>query len=125
MTRSMVRMVAMGAAVLLLGGMEPPAQAQAGRKTFGGKVLKSHAAAGWFVMKGGASKKYAQVRINFDKKTRWGGVPLKGRSLREGDPVQVIGVPAGDGAFRALTVDLQDPNAQPGGSRTKAGGLGK
>jgi hypothetical protein len=76
-----------------------------------------------FIMNGGASRKYARVRINLDKKTRWAGVPLQGRPLRVGEPVQVTGVPADGGAFRALIVDVQDPNARPGGNARKGSGL--
>ena len=114
--------LALSAACLL--AVLPEAQAQAGKKVFGGKVLESHAPENWFLMKGGASKKYARVRINVDKKTRWSGVPLKGQPLKEGDPVQVTGVPAADGAFRALTVEVLDPKAQPGGNAAKGTGFG-
>jgi hypothetical protein len=66
-------------------------------------------------MIGGASRKYAQVRINHDKKTRWTGMPLAGRALRLGERVQVTALPDG-AAFRASNVLVLDPNAEPGGS---------
>jgi len=106
----------------LLGGAlllsMPSANAEtsaARRMIFGGKVLEVHQSQHWFLMNGGASRKYSRVRIHHDQKTRWTGVPLAGRALRLGEPVQVTVVPAGD-AFRAVNVLVLDPNARPGGS---------
>lgn len=84
-------------------------------KLFGGKVLEVHQDQHWFVMNGGASRKYSRVRINYDAKTKWTGVRLDGRALRLGEPVQVTATPQGD-AFRASVVLVLDPNASPAGS---------
>jgi len=84
-------------------------------KLFGGKVLEVHQKQHWFLMNGGASRKYPRVRILHDSKTKWTGVPLAGRALRLGEPVQVTAIPVGD-AFRAVNVLVLDPNAEPGGS---------
>jgi hypothetical protein len=82
---------------------------------FGGKVLEVHQDQHWFLMNGGASRKYSRVRILHDAKTKWTGVPLAGRALRLGEPVQVTATPAGD-SFHATNVLVLDPNARPGGS---------
>jgi len=93
--------------------------AQPGRRTFGGKVLEVHAPDGWFLMQGGASKKHPRVKILLDKKTAWSGVPLKGKPLQVGQPVQVLAVPVRDETFRALSVEVIDPSAKPGGNNQK------
>lgn len=112
----------LGASAILfaLAGTRSPAQGDSASrpKLFGGKVLEIHADQHWFLMNGGASKKYARVRILHNAKTRWTGVPLAGRTLRLGEPVQVTAVPAGN-AFRALNVLVLDPHAVPGGSPIK------
>jgi hypothetical protein len=87
--------------------------AQGARKTFGGAVLEVHPAQRWFLMTGGASKKYPRVHITYDAKTRWTGVPLRGRALKVGERVQVIATPKGE-VFRAQIVEVQDPNPRPG-----------
>lgn len=87
--------------------------AQSPRKTFGGPVLEVHPEQHWFLMTGGASKKYARVHIVYDAKTRWTGVPLRGRALKVGERVQVIATPQGE-VFRAQIVEVQDPNPRPG-----------
>lgn len=83
-------------------------------KLFGGKVLEVRQDQHWFVMNGGASRKYSRVRINYDAQTKWTGVSLGGRPLRLGEPVQVTATPQGD-AFRASVVLVLDPNATPAG----------
>jgi hypothetical protein len=122
MASSPFRSLATSSAVLLglLGGQLSALGGPAPRpKLFGGKVLEVHPDQHWFLMNGGASKKYPRIRIVHDRKTRWTGVPLRGRALRLGEPVQVTALPAGD-AFRAVNVLVLDPHAEPGGSPSKA-----
>lgn len=106
----------LGAALVLLSVPVSGADTRPTRPMiFGGKVLEVHQDQRWFLMNGGASRKYSRVRILHDLKTKWTGVPLAGRALRLGEPVQVTVVPTGD-AFRAVNVLVLDPNAVPGGS---------
>jgi len=87
--------------------------AQQASKTFGGKVLEANGAGGWFIMQGGASKRYARVKILLDKRTKWTGVPRKEKTVRPGDNVRVVATSTPEGAFRATSLDLQDPQARP------------
>lgn len=108
--RSLIALVALGCGVAL-SAVEGSAQTV--RKTFGGAVVEAHPEQHWFLMTGGASKKYPRVRISYDGKTRWTGVPLRGRALKIGERVQVIASLQGE-VFRAQTVEVLDSEARPG-----------
>lgn len=86
---------------------------------FGGKVLEVHPKQHSFLLSCSSSRKYARVRIVHHVNTRWSGVPLEGRALRQGEPVQVTALPAGD-AFRAVNVVVLNPSVKPGGRSAAA-----
>jgi hypothetical protein len=85
-------------------------------KTFGGKVLEVNDRERWFVMQGGASKRYARVKILVAKTTSWTGVASKRNKLRPGDPVRVVAAPDTETAFRAVSVQVLDPSEKPVGA---------
>jgi hypothetical protein len=87
---------------------------------FGGRVLSVDAKTGSFVMQGGGSKRYPRPRILHDKRTRWTGVRAKKLALKAGDSVRVEAVPEKDGAFRAVSIEVQAPERPP-----KAASFGK
>jgi hypothetical protein len=82
-------------------------------KVFGGRVLEVDPKNTWFVMQGGGSKRYPRVRIQHDKKTRWTGIKAKAAKLKPGDSVRVNATLVKDITFKAVDVEVQDPNAQP------------
>lgn len=113
--REAITFLAVALGLLSAGSRVSATKGQPRPKLFGGKVLEVHQDQRWFLMNGGASRKYSRVRINYDAQTKWTGVPLDGRALQIGEPVQVTATPQGT-AFRASQVLVLDPNATPGGS---------
>jgi hypothetical protein len=79
------------------------------RKTFLGQVLSVDRANRWFVMKGGSSKRYPEVKMLLGKDTRWGGVAPKPKALKPGDVVRAEGTLVDGTTFRAVTVSIQQP----------------
>jgi hypothetical protein len=84
-------------------------------RIFGGKVLQSNAQQKWFLMSPGASKRYSQIKVIYDAKTRWTGPPAKQKHLAVGDFVNVTVASAANGAFRATLVRINDPKQRPAG----------
>jgi hypothetical protein len=85
-------------------------------RIFGGKVLQSNAQQKWFLMSPGASKRYSQIKVVYDAKTRWTGPPAKLKRLAVGDFVSVTAASAANGAFRATMVRINDPKLRPSGA---------
>jgi len=84
-----------------------------GTKLFVGNVLEARPREASFIMRGGASKKYARVTIVLNSSTRWSGIDVKSKAVKVGDSVRVTASPAKDGAFLAVTLTKLDPNAKP------------
>ena len=121
MTRSLIPTLLLGLVLGLegcqagAGQQSPPPRpaASSGPKVFGGKVLEANPSGGWFIMQGGASKRYARVKVLYDKQTHWSGMARADHKVRAGDAVRVNAVPDRDSAFRATSLELQQPNEHP------------
>jgi hypothetical protein len=96
-------------ALALPAASAPASAAPAARKTFLGPVLSVERANRWFVMKGGSSKRYPEVKMLLGKDTRWIGTAPKPKTLKPGDVVRVEGTLVDGTTFRAATVSLQQP----------------
>src|SRR2546426_378658 len=90
-----------------------PALAGEDTKLFVGPVLQTNPREGWFIMRGGGSKRYARVQIRCDGKTQWSGIDIKQKKVKPGDPVRVTAVPDKAGRFRAITLHKIDPHQKP------------
>ena len=97
----------------------PPAAAP---KIFAGRVLEIHVPEKWFVMEGGASRLHPRVKVIYDGKTHWSGPAARLKNLRVGDAVSIDATPATGGAFKAVTIRVQDPNAKPRPAGASPGG---
>src|SRR5205085_2981758 len=97
----------------LLCALRRPVMAASDPKLFVGPVLETHLREGWIMMRGGASKKYARVKILCDQKTAWTGFEVKDKQVKAGDPIRVTVVPAKGGEFRAVTLYKYDPHQRP------------
>lgn len=105
------------------GGSQARAKTTAPVKTrlFGGRVLKVDPRARLFIITGGASKRYPEVRVVHDKSTHWLGPVRNGQGLKPGDHVQVDVTEQAPGTFRAVTVRVRDPNIKPIPARASPG----
>jgi len=90
--------------------------------TFGGSVREANPREKSFVMNGGASKKYARVKVRYDDATKWTGLPRKAGMPAVGAPVRVECVEEKDGTFRAVSIRLQNPNEKPVGGKLSGSG---
>jgi len=103
-----------------VGWVQDAGAAEGRKMSFGGHVRETVPREKWFVMNGGSSKKYAQVKIRYDAGTKWSGLPRKGGVPAVGAPVRVECTEQKDGSWRAVSVWVQDPKDQPtqGGVKT-------
>jgi len=96
--------------------------APAASKVFGGKVLRINPKAKSFTLNVPASRKYPQVTVTVDGKTTWSGIVSRFQALKVGQVLTVNCTPVKDTTFKAVSVNVPDPNMKPSAGGSSPGG---